>query len=67
MRLRKAGKFRERQFNGREIIMDDYGWYDGRGGPGIIHLHRRQFIAATLGHAAALRCVPGDGVLSRVG
>lgn len=66
MRLRNAGKFPERQFKGRETIMDDNSRYDGRGRPGIIRLHRRQFIAATLGHAAALRGEPGGSVLPRM-
>jgi len=61
MRLGRAGKFRERQFDWRETKMDDYSRYDGRGGPGFIHLNRRQPLAPTLGHAAALGCEPGGG------
>ena len=57
MRLGSAGKFRENKFK-REEMMDDFYRYDGRDGPGIINLYRREFIAATLRHAADLRCVP---------
>jgi hypothetical protein len=61
MRLGKAGNFRERQFGGRETKMDDYSRYDGWSWAGFIHLNRRQPLAPTLGHAAALGCEPGGG------
>jgi len=67
MRVRNADKLRERQFNGGETIMGGVRRYDGGSGPRIIRLRRRQFIAATYRHEAALRGMTNSGVSPYVG
>ena len=54
MRLGSAGKFRDWQLNGGEMIVVYFRSYNRWSGPGIIRLRWRHDIVATLSHATAL-------------
>ena len=65
MRLRNADDLRQRKLYGRNrgIVDDDFSLEEANRGPGIGCLRRGQLLAATLGHAAALRDVPRRATL----